>query len=197
MKANAADVGYQRDRGDPMKPRSTLEGEVWVSEGLHDGKWPTPNAMDAERGAESRATKKARGAGGVNLREAMNQAQVWQTPTAADGGSTSRGGDRQGELLLGGQVRQWFTPQSRDWKDTSDKQGNRKSPNLGTQCHAAGPCHPDPSNGTGSPRASSKGSINAEWETALMGFPLGWLRTSEESVVSLMLRPKSGGNATA
>ena len=173
-------------------------------------------ASDHKRVRDGRKTNTKVPRPKVNMTEMVNQ---WQTPTAADGESTSRGGDRQGELLLGGQVRRWmspvredseqtgaeggrgptltsqtrtwFTPQSRDWKDTSDKQGNRKSPNLGTQIHAAGPCHQDPSNGTGSPRASSKGSINAEWETALMGFPLGWLAVSTSSALRLSATRKS------
>lgn len=68
--------------------------------------WPTPNSADAERGAESRETKKARGAGGINLREAVGSSRM--------------------------------TPNSRDWKDSGPTQGNRKSPNLGTQCHVVG-----------------------------------------------------------
>jgi len=28
----------------------------------------------------------------------------------------------------------WASPQARDWKDSGPTQGNRKSPNLGTQC---------------------------------------------------------------
>ena len=165
------------------------------------GFWPTPNAADAHRGPESRATKKKRGAGGINQAHAVVSAK-WQTPLGADGGAVSRGGARVSELLLGGQVKaanwatgvrgdadrasatyargnptqlgqvkaanwqtcvvmdkeqsgsskrgptqtsqvreaSWFTPQARDWKDTGPTQGNRKSPNLGTQViRAAGP----------------------------------------------------------
>lgn len=41
--------------------------------------WPTPNKCDADRGPESRETKKARGSGGMNLHGA-----VWGTPAAQD-----------------------------------------------------------------------------------------------------------------
>ena len=68
------------------------------------GPWPTPNSADSQRGPESRATKAKRGAGGINQPHAVIEA-TWQTPTAADGGSTSRGGSRIDEMLLGGQVR--------------------------------------------------------------------------------------------
>lgn len=198
--ARASENGnYQRDRGDPSKPRATQMGAVLVAESMHTGQWPTGNAADSERGPESRATKQARGAGGINQPEAVRlahwqtptaqefdsrrqvgdtkrqpllvgqvKAAAWQTPTAADGGSTSRGGDRIGEMLLGGQVRaanwqtcvvmdkeqsgssargptqtsqvrgsEWATPNTRDYKDTGTTQGNRKSPNLGTQCNQA------------------------------------------------------------
>ena len=58
--------------------------------------WPTPNSMDAERGAESRATKKARNSGGVNLREAAN----WPTPKSRDvKGQSQRGEHQPGDAL--------------------------------------------------------------------------------------------------
>jgi len=102
---------------------------------------------------------------------ACGSSDDWQTPNTLTGGQTSRGGDRKGELLLGGQVRRscptptqddaggrttqykqggtslsaqmtdaanglWASPQARDWKDSGPTQGNRKSPNLGTQAYA-------------------------------------------------------------
>lgn len=134
------------------------------------GFWPTAQASDAHRGPESRETKKARGAGGINQAQAVKIAR-WQTPKAAEAmsGQQARGGDRKGELLLGGQIKAarwqtcvaedkeqsngsakrgptqtsqvraslWATPNARDAKDTGATQGNRKSPNLGTQVNAA------------------------------------------------------------
>ena len=49
---------------------------------------PTPNQWDGMRGAESRETKTKRGAGGVNLREAV---KTWPAPTSRDykGGRSS------------------------------------------------------------------------------------------------------------
>ena len=52
-------------------PRNGLPASV-----IH---WPTPNKCDADRGPESRETKKARGSGGMNLHGA-----VWSTPAAQD-----------------------------------------------------------------------------------------------------------------
>ena len=133
--------------------------------------FPTPNAMDGERGPELRGTKAARGAGGVNLREAAawstpnardwkdsgptqgnrkspnlgTQAHLWQTPTSADGGSTSRGGDRKGELLLGGQAAQ----------DSRSTNGNRR------------------------------GSLSSRWVAQLMGFPSDWCDLPTEVLCAL------------
>jgi hypothetical protein len=75
-----------------------------------------------------------------------NGVDSFHTPntTGLDGGSNSRKALKK---------RQWMSPQSRDWKDTGSTQGNRKSPNLGTQ--AGGRLNP----------------IFPEW---LMMFPLGW-----------------------
>jgi len=47
----------------------------------------------------------------------------------------------------------WASPNARDWKDTGPTQGNRKSPNLGTQ---------------------AGGKLNPTWVEWLMGWPLGW-----------------------
>lgn len=82
------------------------------------------------------------------------------TPVGAGGGSTSRGGDRKGELLLGGQIRQ----QSAD-----------------------GPCPSSPD--TSSTNGNSPGSISAAWETQYMGYPDGWLAlgTEQESWLSATL----------
>src|SRR5512137_294660 len=50
----------------------------------------------------------------------------WSTPNTMTGGQTSRGGERKGELLLGGQVRRsWTTPTQDDagGRATKYKQG--------------------------------------------------------------------------
>ena len=148
------------------------------------GLWPTavanddnksPEAHDAERGAESRATKAKRGAGGVNLREACNwptprsedseqtgahetpdtltSASRWCSPNAsmAEAGTTSRSGDRKGELLLAGQCRQ----------DHTSTNGKRR------------------------------GSLNPAWVSQLMGYPDGWLDLPAETLSKLSATPSS------
>ena len=49
-------------------------------------------------------------------------APQWATPNTMDGGQTSRGGKRRGELLLGGQVRQenWLTSSKQDGEKLHD-----------------------------------------------------------------------------
>jgi len=77
--------------------------------------------------------------------------KMWPTPHgfSKDGKSNGPSGNE-----LGRAVNQSFaTPNARDWKDSGPTQGNRKSPNLGTQVG---------------------GSLNPPWVEWLMGWPIGW-----------------------
>ena len=75
----------------------------------------------------------------------------------------------------------WASPNARDWKDSGASQGNRKSPNLGTQVHWPTPTVCGNYNRKG---ASSKsgdglatkagGKLNPNWVEWLMGWPPGW-----------------------
>ena len=93
----------------------------------------------------------------------------WQTPNTMDGGQTSRGGSRKGELLLGGQARAagWPTPKASEAeKDGRTPRGamneiNRgKGPSLSAMSHVSGwpmagwvsPTVQDHSRGTKPPR---------------------------------------------
>ena len=64
---------------------------------------------------------------------------LWPTATAGNAGmSGSAGystasGRHAGTTLTDAASGLWASPQSRDWKDSGPTQGNRKSPNLGTQ----------------------------------------------------------------
>ena len=63
-----------------------------------NGQWPsflpTPQQWDGQRGAESKETKKKRGAGGVNLAEA---AKMWGTPNSHPRTFTPRKQTRPGD----------------------------------------------------------------------------------------------------
>jgi len=118
---------------------------------------------------------------------------LWATPAASDG---QRGGtitDKMTGQSLPQMVNtpdKWPTPNARDWKDSGASQGNRQSPNLGTQVHWPTPrscsamaatltdqgqrfpnletvmAHTD--------QATIGGKLNPTWVEWLMGWPLGW-----------------------
>jgi len=70
--------------GPSEAPRSESGGGLWdTASTTREGRWPTCLQGDAEKGPESRATKDARGAGGVNQLEAIRQAS-WISPNARD-----------------------------------------------------------------------------------------------------------------
>jgi hypothetical protein len=178
-------------------------------------RWQTPLSEGMTKGVEYQYDQGDKNKPRATL---LGQCTGWQTPTSADGGSTSRGGARKGELLLGGQVKAWPTPETghslngdgarggrvgngyqsgqsleavasawatpnqRDWKDTGPTQGNRKSPNVGTQAHqCVGQQDRANSNTHGKPR----GSLNPAWVAQLMGYPSGWLDLPVETLLEL------------
>lgn len=152
--------------------------------------WSTPNSHDAERGAESKATKDARGAGGVNLREACN----WPTPKSRGvKGMSQRGIHKPEDALLNmvnaglpapaspstnGKRRDWCTPgASLAEAGTQSRGGDRKHELLlNGQARAE------------SPRA---GSLNPAWVAQLQGFPDGWLDLPEEALSAPSVTPSS------
>lgn len=67
--------------------------------------WPTPNRADGERGPESRETKAARNAGGINLRQAIKE-QDWFTPQGRDWKDTGPTQGNRKDVNLGVQVHQ-------------------------------------------------------------------------------------------
>lgn len=155
--------------------------------------WPTATAGDAERQSETmmRGNPTLRGAAvnwptihgtgnqdnprpngptGCELGRAVTK--DWQAPTSADGGSKSRGGKRKGELLLGGQVKAWPTPNTKDADGGSRKTENGKTQDQVVYAvkRIAGQQGPESHNTNGRPR----GSLCSTWVETLMGFPLGW-----------------------
>jgi hypothetical protein len=94
------------------------------------------------------------------------------------------GNQGQGDGEFGKAIRQWPTPNQRDWKDTGATQGNRKSPNLGTMVHQwatptkadaqGGPGRSDKRTGGDNLRTQAGGQLNPTWVEWLMGWPLGW-----------------------
>lgn len=111
-------------------PSQTSRGTVYLN--LTGQVYPTPNACDGERGGESIETKKARGAGGINLCQAVNEV----TPKKIEG--------------------QYPTPKARDWKSADRAQEKRASPDLPTAVYLAGQLHQDQNNTHGSPIGSTE-----------------------------------------
>lgn len=171
----------------------------------HVAIFPTPTSHDAERGAENKATKAKRNAGGVNLREACNrstprnedseQTGAYETPdtlTSACRWSTPIASDSLGEMhqsaaatekgwqpRLQDQLRQWQTPTKEQF--SSRKQvGNTKRELL-----LAGQCRQDQSSTNGKRR----GSLNLAWVSQLMGYPNGWLDLPAETLCRLSATP--------
>jgi len=146
--------------------------------------FPTPNAYDAERGAECRATKAKRNAGGVNLREACN----WRTPRSNDhkGGLTNEKGSQRKECnyFLPDQVNLlWCSPNaSLEEAGSSSRSGDRIGELL-----LFGQCRRDQSNTNGKRR----GSLNWKWVESLMGYPDDWLLLPEETLCRLSATPSS------
>lgn len=121
---------------------------------------------------------------------------LWATPAASDG---QRGGtitDKMTGQSLPQMVNtpaKWPSPNARDWKDSGASQGNRKSPNLGTQVHWPTPRAADHKGATSADAMSKAaargfnpnlpeltaaisggGQLNPTWVEWLMGWPLGW-----------------------
>ena len=111
-----------------------------------------------------------------------NGVDTFHTPntTGLDGGSNSSKALKN---------RQWASPNARDWKDSGASQGNRKSPNLGTQVHWPTPRTKGMCGGSGSwdllnknttkeearqMGAGNGGKLNPTWVEWLMGWPLEW-----------------------
>lgn len=69
----------------------------------------------------------------------------WPTATRQDAAQSgaaaysTESGRHAGTTLTDAARGLWASPQARDWKDSGPTQGNRKSPNLGTQAHWPSP----------------------------------------------------------
>lgn len=188
---------YTLDGGDPEKPRPSLLGQA--------REWPTPQKWDGERGAESRATKQARGSGGVNLAQA---AMDWPTPTAAEAdkiggqanygqvglnnhpairgeptrppGEKSRAGPPDpASRSTGGKSRDWCTPgASLGTAGNKSRSGSRiGEPLLAGQAQQSEESSATISSVTSPPSGArpSTGSLNPRWVAQLQGFPADWL----------------------
>jgi hypothetical protein len=147
--------GYAGERGGPQSAAKRKAGghSVNLEDQVYD-LLPTPVASEGERGSKTYSR------GNPTLRGAL-----LPTPSVSDGsgGHINRSGDRRGELLLGGLVRdmevEWgaYEPAIRRWE---------------ALCGVPAPCPVEP--GTkGRPRLAP---AFVEW---MMGLPAGWVTAVE------------------
>jgi len=134
--------------------------------GLSPGSdWPTVTANESptrfnQGGSNGRVgPKRPMLAGAVAL---------WPTATSSiDSGSaaySTESGRHPGTTLTDAANGLWASPQARDWKDSGPTQGNRKSPNLGTQANTGWP----------TPRVTTSGMTASEAQ-------IGRIQRGEES----------------
>ena len=131
-------------------------------------KWPTPSATIWGGGAEAHLKRKAAMKGGARKTVTELNAFVgaWPTPTKAiaDGGQSSRSGDRKGEKLLTGMAKQLT-----DMISTGDSRGRL-----------------DPATPKDGETTSQRAVLNPQFVCALMGLPLGWSSAAIVSDASVM-----------
>lgn len=144
--------------------------------------WPTPNAHDGERGPESRETKQARGAGGINLNQAARQ--DWFTPQGRDWKDTGPTQGNRKDVNLGVQVHQTApagppdpasrstSGKSRDWCTPVVPGGGRtnRGPGRNHEPLFMGPIREETTGDRHHP-----GALNPRWVLQLMGYPSDWL----------------------
>ena len=122
------------------KPSLTQQAEGMIENPHVWREWPTASATPY-------GNNRGGGAGRVGpVRPSLEgAARLWPTATSGDGkasgtctgtpnavSTASHGGTTLTDAANG----PWASPQARDWKDSGPTQGNRKSPNLGTQAWA-------------------------------------------------------------
>lgn len=190
--------GGGKSRSGERSGEKLLPGQVVdASSGL----WARPQARDWKDSGPTQGARKSPNLG-TQAHTAGGAAMPvnWQTPTRVD---CEQSGSSVRAPTLSCQAKEtsnWSTP------TVSNRQGNQytrdkgkkgaERPTLVGEIQTAGPTRPlsmppgescPPPSTTGNP----SGSINARWETALMGFPLGWLDISTSAASRLWATRKS------
>jgi len=145
-------------RGGECWEQQTLVRPINATEfGLKQQMFPTPVKSESHGSAAFKLTDAVDASLGKTMPKYQKNPQKWE------------------------QFQNWPSPNARDWKDSGASQGNRKSPNFGTQVHWTTPVSDDTSHRTkkyaqgGTPLSmQAGGQLNPTWVEWLMGWPLGW-----------------------
>jgi hypothetical protein len=157
-----------------------LNDDVALAE--HTALWPSPRATDGAKGGPHQRGSK----GDLMLPSAVRQSASWPTAAASDHKTTSRAGQRRGQLADAlHRIPQWATPKS----SPSGPDYARVHPvdsggdDLATQmARQEG----------GAARGQTSSLLNQAWVEMLMGFPEGWLdgEVDEEARLACVLTPR-------
>lgn len=162
--------------------------------------WATPRA-------DERCQQNSQDNGMALSKEVL---QDWSTPQATDAKAPSKPRmkkDHKRDEDKAGNYRQdlkdialWPTPNSSDadkWNAQTEEERKEKGHQV-RLCNRATSGQPDQENGNthGKPRESLR--LNPDWVAQLMGFPSGWLNTSDQEILGLIVEGrKRGGKRTA
>ena len=202
LAASRAKTSAQPERAQESKASAAVCGSTWRESSVKychaSSSWKTHQCLWEEVLPSSSLTLPKWGM--------MRNGVLWERitsplPTSGTGYGSSEnfptpyglsGNQGQGDGEFGKAIRQWPTPNQRDWEDTGATQGNRKSPNLGTMVHQRAWPTPRANESTESretqaarqargTKASKNltaevggGQLNPTWVEWLMGWPLGW-----------------------
>ena len=151
--------------------------------GSSESGWPTPTAKIQAGGEYKDPDKAMARAMGPHANDLRDFAQMagWPTPNTMTGGQTSRGGDRKGELLMGGaaQMAGWPTPLAADSRGRAGAAAHKDSELPNAVCKLI---HDQPARLTAtgemltgsSAGMESGGQLNPAHSRWLMGLPPEW-----------------------